>query len=154
MCNIALDWKKKDRTDLGVAWVIRDHRGVSKFHSRKSFVQVQTLEDAKLQALLMTSESVSSLRLNKVVFAGEFSELFGAVMKPHEWPSFLFQRDEFIKSLESLAEWKVLVISKEANRGASFIADSVHRLGFVQSYVASGHPVWLDDLFQSESHSL
>lgn len=153
MCNIAWNWKKKDRT-LGVAWVIRDHRGVVTIHSRRSFVQVLSLEDAKLQALLWSSESITSLRLNKVIFAGEFSELFGAVRKPLEWPAFLSQRDEFIKSLEGLVEWKVIVISKEANRGASFIADSVHRLGFVQSYVASGQPVWLDDLFRSESLSL
>lgn len=97
---------------------------------------------------------MTSLRLNKVIRAGEFAEIFGAVLKPQAWPSFIFQRDEVLRGLEGILEWKVLVIKKEANRGASFIADSVNERRLVQSYVASGHSAWLEELFHSESQSL
>ncbi|KAG2324628.1 hypothetical protein Bca52824_007356 [Brassica carinata] len=153
MCNIAFDWKRRENT-LGAAWVVRDHRGIVLFHSRRSFVDVRSHEEAKMCALLWTSESMTSLKLNKVTFAGEFSEIFGAVLRPHAWPSFLFQREEFLRSLRGLSDWKVLVVCRKANRGASLIADSVHQTGLVQSYIASGHPAWLEDLFHHERHSL
>lgn len=139
---------------MGAAWMVRNHEGVVVCHSRKAFAEIKTKDEAKLQSILRASESMTSLRLNRIITAGEFEEFFGAVMRPFALPSFLFQRDEICMSMKEIGDWQVLVVKKEANRGASFIADSVNKRGLVQSYVARGHPTWLSDLFLYESRCL
>ncbi|XP_056862459.1 uncharacterized protein LOC130510133 [Raphanus sativus] len=153
MCNVALDWDKGTRA-LGAAWVVRNDKGFVICHSRRAFAEVASKGEAKLQTVLWAAESMSSLHFNKIIFAGEFEDIFGAVMRPQAWPSFLFQRDEFVCQFGSIEEWKVKISKKETNRGASFIADSVNKYGLVQSYVAAGPPSWLSDLFLYESRGL
>lgn len=97
MCNIAYDWDKRSKS-LGVAWVVRNHRGVVICHSRRAFAEIASKDQAKLQTI-WAAESMNSLHFNKLIFAGVFEVLFGAVLRPQAWPSFLFQREEFIRSL-------------------------------------------------------
>ncbi|KAG2315715.1 hypothetical protein Bca52824_018837 [Brassica carinata] len=153
MCNIAFDWDKK-RKALGGVWVVSDQRGTVLCHSRRVFAELASKDEAKLQALLWAAESMNSLHFNKIIFAGEFEDIFRAVLRPQAWPSFLFHRDEFLRNINGIAEWRVLAVRKDTNRGASFIADSVNRYGLFQSYVAAGPPSWLSELFLYESHSL
>lgn len=139
MCNIGVDWDKKTKI-VGVAWVLRNHRGVVLLHSRSSFAQVPNREDAKLRSILWAMESMISLRLNKIVFAGQFKEEFGATLSPSEWPSFAFQSDEIRRALQAMNDAQLLVVSPKSNRGASFIAQSVTREERHHSYVAAGPP--------------
>ncbi|KAF2595621.1 hypothetical protein F2Q68_00012498 [Brassica cretica] len=97
---------------------------------------------------------MTSLNLDKLIMAGELEELFGAVLKPHLWPAFGFQRQEIMASMVGIRHWKVQVTRKEANRGAGFIAESVNKFNFGQSYVATGHPEWLFEFFVNESRFL
>ncbi|KAF3498200.1 hypothetical protein DY000_02055361 [Brassica cretica] len=76
---------------------------------------------------------MTSLNLDKLIMAGELEELFGAVLKPHLWPAFGFQRQEIMASMVGIRHWKVQVTRKEANRGAGFIAESVNKFNFGQS---------------------
>lgn len=69
MCKIAYEWDKTLRI-VGVAWVVRNHRVVVLFHSRNSFAEVGNKEEAKLLTILWAMESMVSLHLNKIVFAG------------------------------------------------------------------------------------
>lgn len=131
--------------------MVRNHRGLVLYHSRRAFANIFSRDEAKLEAILWAAESMSSHRFNKVILAGEMKEMFGAVTKPREWPAFGFQRQEIIACLAGIEDWKVMVINKEANRGAAFIAESVNRHNLVQSYVATGHPDWLFEFFVNES---
>lgn len=153
MCNIATAWDSRSKI-LGLAWVVRNDRGVVLFHSRSSMAGVRNKEEANLKAILWAAESMSSLRLNKVVFAGQFEKEFGAVLRPREWPSYAFQGEEIAKALVGLKELQLLVIQSGANRGASFIAQSVIRENRQHSYVAAGPPYWLFEVFVNESRSL
>ncbi|KAG5388497.1 hypothetical protein IGI04_030038 [Brassica rapa subsp. trilocularis] len=51
-----------------------------------------------------------------------------------------------VESMRSLRyqKWELKVEALATVRCASFIAQSVVNLGLTQSYVASGHPQWLD----------
>ena len=104
--------------------------------------------------MLWAVESMRSQKVSRVIFAGEFKEIFGAVTRPSAWPSFCQQGDNVRRAVVGIGEWEALVIDKNANRGASFIAQSVMKCGFTQSYVSSGHPRWLHDLFVDERSAL
>ncbi|KAG2323607.1 hypothetical protein Bca52824_016820 [Brassica carinata] len=150
MCNIGFEWNK-DLKLLGGAWVVRNHRGVVLSHSRRAFPEVESLAEARLETLLWALESMTSLRYDMMVFAGDFKELFLAFKKPDQWPAFTFQRDEMSVFLSRMNEFQLKQVSMEENRGAVFIAQSVTRQNRRQSYVAQGHPSWLFEFFVNES---
>ncbi|CAG7894281.1 unnamed protein product [Brassica rapa] len=132
MCNIAYEWDKSSRF-VGVAWVVRNHRGVVLFHSRNSFTEVGNKEEAKLLTILWAMEKE-----------------FGAVLRPKDWPAFAFQSGVISKSIQAMNDAQLLVVSRNYNRGTSFIAKSVIRENR-HLYVASGPPGWLFELFINES---
>lgn len=125
---------------VGGGWVLRNERGVVLFHSRRAFSGCRNREDAKLVVVNWVIENMRSQRISKVIFAGEFGDLFGATTHPKAWPSFQFQSSVIRKELEGIQEWKLLVINREANECAFFIAQSVTNQGLVNLYVARGHP--------------
>lgn len=85
---------------------------------------------------------------------GEFVVLFGAINRPEAWPSFLAQVDEINLQARVIMESRWKVVSRDQNRGATFIAQSVIKQNLWQSYMASGHPGWLFELFVNESRGL
>lgn len=153
MCNVAFEWDK-EAAILGVAWVLRNHRGVVLMHSRRAFSFISSLEDARFITAQWAMESMTSLHLNRIIFAGDFKELFLAMKKPHLWPVIRFQTDELSRLLALIEESQLLWVSPGENRGAAFIAQSVTRQRRFQSYVANGHPEWLFEFFVNESRAL
>ncbi|KAG5401120.1 hypothetical protein IGI04_015751 [Brassica rapa subsp. trilocularis] len=92
MCNIAFEWDK-GRKLLGVAWVVRNHRGVVICHSRRLFLEVINREEAKFASLLWAVER-------------EFDDLFDAASRPQAWPVFGFQKqiERLLSSLKVLQD--------------------------------------------------
>lgn len=88
------------------------------------------------------------------IFAGSFNELFLAVQKPHRWPALEYQEEELRRKLALIGEFQLRCVSREEDRGASIIAQSVTREKRLQSYVAAGHPDWLFEVFVNESCGL
>lgn len=152
MCNVAFDWNREG-SGLGVAWVLRNHRGVVTLHSRRAYSSVRSLEEARNIAILWAIESMASMHISKVVFAGDFRDLFAAVKKPFEWPTLSHQVKELLGKLNDIAEYQLRKVMAVENRGAAFIAQSV-RQGRSQSYVAAGPLAWLFELFVNESRFL
>lgn len=83
--------------------------------------------------ILWALESMGSQRLSNIVVAGKFSELFGAVEDPQVWPSFLHQVGKIELGRFRVDGCQLLVVQKEANREAIFIAQSVTKQGLVRS---------------------
>ncbi|KAH0873017.1 hypothetical protein HID58_070379, partial [Brassica napus] len=77
----------------GGAWVLRDEKGVVLCHSRRTFGQFPSKEQAKETIVLWAVESMRSQKVSRVIFTGEFKEIFGAVNMPSAWPSFCQQGD-------------------------------------------------------------
>ena len=152
-CNIGMELDK-GKSLVGGAWVLRNERGVVLCHSRRAFSGIKTRDEARLVVVLWALESMRSQRQSRIVFEGEFKDLFGAAERPQAWPSFLYQGSKMEKELSEIRQWKLSVISREANRGAFFIAQSVTKYGLINSYVAAGHPPWLFELFVNESRTL
>lgn len=95
--------------------------------------------------------NMRSQKQSNIIFAGEFGDLFCALQRPQAWPSFLQQSSLMEKELEGILNWKLNVVTREENKGAFFIAQSVIKYGLVNSYVARGHPSWLFEFFVNES---
>lgn len=93
---------------------------------------------------------MKSLKKKKVIFVSAFGDLVQAVHKPVMWPALQFEVSEIGRELEEYEASELRLGSFEELRCASFIAQSVRRLGFHQSYVALGHPRWLDHMYVTE----
>ena len=148
-CEFAMDWCKKSAT-VGAAWLVRDSRGWIQEHSRRSFSSISSVLDVKLAVLLWVIESMISLKKNKVVFVSDFQDMVDAVLHPVHWPALQFQASELRVALQDLEVWNLQVVVRGSLRGVSFIEQSVNNMGLWQSYVAAGHPRWLDLLFVDE----
>lgn len=89
---------------MGAAWVVRNKREVVLYHSRRAFAEIKSKDEANLVAFLWAAESMTSLKLEKLIMASEMEELFGAVLRPHQWPSFSFQRPEVLASMVGIKD--------------------------------------------------
>ncbi|KAF3496390.1 hypothetical protein DY000_02055696 [Brassica cretica] len=89
-CNYGFSWSKRKKL-LGAAWIVRDYRGESLLHSRRSFANVLDLQEAKMIALCWTLKSMAAHRLDNVIIAGEDATLLKVIERPRAWPSFTFE---------------------------------------------------------------
>ncbi|KAL0742854.1 hypothetical protein Bca4012_084367 [Brassica carinata] len=64
MCNVAFEWRK-EMSLLGVAWVVRNHRGVVMFHSRRAFSDIVGLEEARETTLFVETPRVASFKASR-----------------------------------------------------------------------------------------
>ena len=149
-CNIGFKWEYKKKI-AGAAWVVRDSRGTVLLHSRRSFGNVESKDDAQFLSVAWAIESMRCHRFRMVYFAVEGRMLVDAINKPSDWPSFKFKVFELRSIQSDFLEWKMLAESYEANRGAHLIATSaVMDLRF-QSYVARGQPIWCSEVFHNDN---
>ncbi|XP_010495688.1 PREDICTED: uncharacterized protein LOC104772818 [Camelina sativa] len=145
-CNVGFSWSNRNKL-AGCAWILRNHEGMVLLHSRRALSRCKDKQEAQLQWAI---DSMSSHRVNKVVFALQEEYLVNAITKPATSPSFRYQSMEVASSLRSILEWKLFLENSSSNRGALLVAQSVTTDCRLQSYVASGHPFWLNGLFEEE----
>lgn len=148
-CNIGCKWKKK-KNIAGAAWVVRNSAGKVLLHSRRSFVDVQSVDEAQFLCVAWAIESMGSLRFSRVYFAFEGRMFVDAINRPKAWPSFKFKVLELRLLLRNFLDWKLLAEPVAANRGARLIASSAVLDCRFQSYVARGHPVWCQIVFDQD----
>ena len=145
-CEFAMDWASRGES-MGASWIVKDEKGKVLEHSRRAFVEVGSLTEAKLQLWLWVLESMRSLKKKKVRFVSSFGDLIEAIEKPSCWPALQFEVGEIKRELQAFEAWELRIGSSNTIRCASFIAQSVRNLGLTQSYVAAGHPRWLDHIY-------
>ncbi|KAL0705483.1 hypothetical protein Bca4012_071908 [Brassica carinata] len=148
-CEIEMEWSKGSSYTC-VAWIVRNDVGRVLQHSRRALPAVPTLLEAKLQVSPWAVESMRSLRYQKVSFSYSFDDLSEVVVKPCLWPALQYEASDLRKELQVFVQWELKVEALASVSCASFIAQSVVNLGLTQSYVASGHPRWLDKFFVNE----
>ncbi|KAL0727986.1 hypothetical protein Bca4012_024079 [Brassica carinata] len=148
-CEFALDWVSSEES-MGASWIVKDDRGKVLLHSRRAFVEVGSLREAQLILWLWVLESMQSLRKKKVRFVSSFEDLNDAIGKPSVRPVLSFEVGEIRRELEAFEAWELRIGPWNTIRCASFIAQSVRNLGFTQSYVAAGHPGWLDRFYTND----
>lgn len=148
-CNVGSSWSKTTKL-AGAAWVVRDNEGLVLIHGRRSFVNVKDAFEAAFLSLLWGIESMKDHRFYRVLFAFQETTLVGIVNRPKAWPSFRYQAQELQRLLVSGLEWKMVVETAAANRGASLISQSVINDFRLHSYVATGYPSWLLGVFEDE----
>ncbi|CAA7033062.1 unnamed protein product [Microthlaspi erraticum] len=148
-CNVGVYTEKGSRTG-GVAWVLRDWKGVVCLHSRRAFASVGNKLECGFVGALWALESLRSHGVKRVVLALEDSVVLGVMDRPKAWPSFKLQVGLFSTVIPWFDDLKYELEPRCANRGAYLIAQSVVRGERGHSYVASGHPRWLNGIFDNE----
>lgn len=136
-CNYGITWSKKKKL-LGATWIVRDHKGDTLLHSRRSFANVLYFKEAKMMALCWTLESMAYHNLDNVIIAGEDATLLKVIERPRAWPSFTSEYQSLRILLSRFSGWKNIVESRSSNRYAFFIAKSAQQVQWGQSYVARG----------------
>lgn len=147
-CNFGISWSKKKKL-LSAAWIVRDYKGDTILHSRRSFADVWDLQEAKMMALRWTLESMVSHRLDNIIVAGEDAVLLKVIERPRAWPSYTSEYHSLRTLLSRFSGWKSKVETRSSNRCAFLMAKSVLQLQWGQSYVARGDHGWLADLLLS-----
>lgn len=122
-------------------------------HSRRSFPNLNSREEARTKCILWSIDSICSHNLNRVIFALDDSKMVKMVERPKAWPSYRHLYSEIMLRLNLLNDWRLICEDPAANRGAFLIARSASLEAFGQSYVANGAPGWLSDLFENEKGS-
>ncbi|XP_020890704.1 uncharacterized protein LOC110230857 [Arabidopsis lyrata subsp. lyrata] len=151
-CNIASSWDKHNKVG-GAAWVLRNSLGVVLLHSRCSFSEIETKQDAELSCWLWAIESMHSLKIRNLLLSAEEKYLMDAVLRPAAWPSYYAQSESLLFALSHIPRWQIMFEERCANKGAFHIAQSVTREDRRQSYVATSYPFWLHDLFSEEMYT-
>ncbi|KAG7551463.1 Zinc knuckle CX2CX4HX4C [Arabidopsis thaliana x Arabidopsis arenosa] len=100
--------------------------------------------------LMWAIESMRSHRVENVIFGLQVESLVKAINRPIAWPSFRYQSMEAGLVLKFFRRWKIILENSSSNRCAFLIAKSVTNDCRLQSYVAVGHPFWLDGVFAEE----
>lgn len=145
-CNIGHSWNR-ETGEVGSAWVLRNGEGSVLLHSRKSTVGIMDAMEAKMVSWLWAIESMISLKIHRVVFAGQEADIVGMIGRPRAWPAFRFFSRALSRLIQQVPFWRICIEDKLGNRGAFLIASSVTREDRRQSYVAAGYPEWLRGLF-------
>ncbi|KAL9840630.1 putative ribonuclease H domain-containing protein [Arabidopsis thaliana] len=87
-CNIGFAWSKKHQLSRA-SWVVRDSHGEVLLHSIRSFTQVLSLFDAKMQSWEWALDCMSHHHFDKFTFASSTYDIIQALHKPSEWPNVL-----------------------------------------------------------------
>lgn len=149
-CNVAFSWDKEKKIG-GSAWVLRNSEGIVLLHSRRAFGAIISRQEAEMVSYCWAVESMSSLKIPRVIFAIDGKDLVSAVSRPRAWPSFKGQVHQILLALSLVLNWRLEHEERNANLGAFLIARSVTLEDRSQSYVAQGYPFWLKDVFTNES---
>ncbi|KAL0827919.1 hypothetical protein Bca101_051597 [Brassica carinata] len=148
-CEFDMDWSSRGK-NMGASWIVKDEKGKVLEHSRRAFSEVKSVGEAKLQLWLWVMESMKSLRKKNVRFVSTFGDLIEAIEKPTLWPALQYEAEEIMRELQAFEAWELRIGSWTTIKCASFIARSVRNLGLTKSYVAAGHPRWLDQFYASD----
>lgn len=109
----------------GGSWILRDSTGRVLLHSRRAFSNCGSLDEVKMQSLVWAIRSMQNHHKEKVIFASEDSDLFGAILRPSAWLSFKAKVSEILFEISKIGEWRVEIEVPSSNRGASLIAQSI-----------------------------
>lgn len=135
---------------MGASWILKNDKGKVLKHSRRAFVEVNSVGQAKLQLWMWVLESMKSLKKKKVRLVSSCRDMIEAIEKPALWPAIQFETGEIKRELKAFEAWELRTGSWSTIRCASFIAQSVRKFGFTQSYVVAGHPRWLDRFYGND----
>ncbi|KAG2246693.1 hypothetical protein Bca52824_086321 [Brassica carinata] len=139
-CNVGSSWTDANR-NCGVAWLTRNHLGVSLIHSRRSYSMVASQLEADL----------STLRHKNVVFESSSYLAGEAVLNPDNFPMFHGLIDVIREKLSRLQLWSIAYVHSGANQCAEAIARSVTRDQRYASYVGKDGPSWLLPMIHADA---
>lgn len=151
-CNVAASWVF-NAPFSGAAWIVRNEEGRVLLHSRRAFTRLTSPLHSELQALLWSVESMASHHFHQVILETSSLDLRMALLRPELFPQFRLLISTINEPLRLLPEWRVDYVNVSRNMAAMSNATSVTSDHRSQSYVASGGPLWLNNLLLKEAEA-
>lgn len=148
-CNIGASWLNP-QNQCGAAWILRDHRGTSLFHSRRAYSNIQTGIEAELLSLLWAVENLGHLKQRKVIFELSSTIVLEVIQFRNKSRGYAQLISSIHHMLHNFEAWKVVPTQQTCNRPALLIARSVTEQGRHHSYISRGAPPWLSPLILAE----
>ncbi|KAG2304524.1 hypothetical protein Bca52824_033175 [Brassica carinata] len=152
-CNIGSAWDHLSGLS-GAGWLLRDHRGSPRNHSRRAYSGTISRREADLMALHWAVESMVNMRLNNVILEASSMELRESLLEPHRFPELKSLIESIMLLFTRLDSWSLIHVNGSRNRVSTAIAVSVTSDHRSQSYVAAGGPSWLSHTVLSEAQAM
>ena len=152
-CNIGSAWDHMSGLS-GVGWLVRDHQGIARNHSRRAFVGSTSRREADLRSLHWAVESMVNMRLNNVILEASSIELRESLLEPHRFPELQPLLENTLLLFSRLDSWSLMHVHESRNIVSTAIAVSVTADLRTQSYVATGGPSWLSHTILSEAQAM
>ncbi|KAF8118092.1 hypothetical protein N665_0006s0092 [Sinapis alba] len=151
-CNLGSAWDYMSGLS-GAGWLVRDHRGMPRNHSRRAFSGVSSKKEADLLSLHWAVESMVNLRLQNMILEASSIEVRESLLEPLRFPELQPLLDSILLLLSRLGSWSLHHVNGSKNRVTVAIAESVTSDHLIQSYLATGGPSWLSHTILLEAQA-
>lgn len=151
-CNIGSSWISS-RQPSGASWILRDDKGRTIMHSRRSYSFMRSKTEADLWALHWAVKCMKNTHQRKVIFEASSEQIREVLCNQAQFPGFRSIVGMINIQLTRIEIWSLDYSLPKRNEAANAIAVSVTRDRRHQSYIAHNAPVWLHHLLSLEAQS-
>lgn len=153
-CNIGSSWLGSNQiSGAASAWILRDEKGKTLVHSRRSYSYMQSKTESELWSMLWAVESMHFLHKTNVIFEASSEGTREVLTNPTLFPQFSRIIHTIQSYLSEIEMWSLDHCRPNRNEAAEAIAVSVTRDHRHQSYIACNAPVWLHHLLVLEAQA-
>ncbi|KAF8111881.1 hypothetical protein N665_0071s0020 [Sinapis alba] len=106
-CNIGSAWDHLSGVS-GAGWLLRDHQGTPRNHSRRAFSDSRSRREADLKSLHWAVESMVNMRLKNVILEASSIDLREALLEPQRFPELKSLIESIMLLFSRLESWSLI----------------------------------------------
>lgn len=151
-CNFGVSWVDS-QSPCGAAWILRDDKGKTILHSRRSLHGVGSEREAELLTVQWVVDDMINTHQQRIIFESSCALARDTFLNPMEFRALLPLTNDISCRLHKLDVWSFQHCVQDKNTIAQDIAVSVTAGHRYQSYIARGEPSWLLKRIVSEAEA-
>lgn len=116
-CNIGFSWSQS-KAISGASWVLCDNSGSIICHSRRSYSNVSSCFDAKVNSWEWALQSKKDMQKQDVMFEASSLDIIEALHQPLQWPAFMGHTAGLLKMTIGQYGWDISFEDRKCNFGS------------------------------------